>query len=66
MEALRVEQVLERDGELDVRGFPYKKGQRVEIIVLPQSVKRKRPRLNEKHYQFIHGLKTLQPYLKTS
>ena len=45
MEALRVEQVLERDGELDVRGLPYKKGQRVEIIVLPQPVKRKRPRL---------------------
>jgi len=45
MEALKVERVLERDGELDVKGLPYKKGQRVEIILLPQPTKRKRPRL---------------------
>ena len=45
MEVLRVEQVLGRDGELNVRGLPYKKGQRVEIIVLPQPIKRTRPRL---------------------
>lgn len=45
MEALRVEQVLERDGELDVKGLPYKKGQLVEIILLPQPTKRRRPLL---------------------
>ncbi len=45
MEALRVEQVLERDSELDVRGLPYKKGQLVEIIVIPRPIRQKRPRL---------------------
>lgn len=45
MEALRVEQVLEKDGELDVRGLPFKKGQLVEIILLPRSIRKKRPRL---------------------
>lgn len=45
MEVLRVEQVLERDGELDVRGLPYKKGQLVEIILLTQQIKQKRPKL---------------------
>jgi hypothetical protein len=45
MEALRIEQILERDGELDVKGLPYKKRQLVEIILLPHPIKRKRPRL---------------------
>lgn len=34
MEAVRVQQVVVKDGEVLVRGIPYKKGQVVEIIVL--------------------------------
>lgn len=34
MEAVRVQQVVVKDGEVLVRGIPYKKGQIVEIIVL--------------------------------
>ena len=36
MEAVRVQQVVEKDGEVLISGMPYKKGQVVEIIVLPQ------------------------------
>ena len=36
MEAVRVRQVVVKDGEVLVRGIPYKKGQIVEIIVLSQ------------------------------
>jgi len=39
MEAVRVQQVVAKDGEVLVRGIPYKKGQIVEIIVLPQLMK---------------------------
>ncbi len=39
MEAVRVQQVVAKDGEILVRGIPYKKGQLVEIIVLPQPLK---------------------------
>jgi hypothetical protein len=45
MEALRVEQVLERDGEIELTGLPYKKGQLLEIILLSHPKKNKRPRL---------------------
>ena len=36
MEAVRVQQVIAKDGEVIVRDMPYKKGQLVEIIVLSQ------------------------------
>ena len=39
MEAVRVQQIVAKDGEVLVRGIPYKKGQVVEIIVLPQPVR---------------------------
>ena len=39
MEAVRVQQIVAKDGEVLVRGMPYKKGQVVEIIVLPQPMK---------------------------
>jgi len=39
MEAVRVKQIVAKDGEVLVRGIPYKKGQVVEIIVLPQPVR---------------------------
>ena len=34
MEAVRVQQVVVKDGEVLVRGIPYRKGQLVDIIVL--------------------------------
>jgi len=45
MEALVIEQVLERDGSIEMTGLPYKKGQSVEIIFLTRSNKKKRPQL---------------------
>ncbi len=46
MHTLRVQQILERDGEIEMTGLPYKKGQSVEIILLPQPKRiKKRPRL---------------------
>ena len=42
MEAVRVRQVVAKDGEILVRGIPYKRGQVVEIIVLPQPFDRLR------------------------
>jgi hypothetical protein len=36
MEAIRVKQIMAEDGEIAVSGLPYKKGQSVEITVLPQ------------------------------
>ncbi len=36
MEAFRVQQVLDQDGEVFIRDLPYKKGQIVEIIILSQ------------------------------
>ncbi len=51
MEALRVEHVLELDGKIEVTGLPYKKGQLVEIILLPQPKKKKRPRLTVRQFR---------------
>ena len=39
MEAVRIQQVVAKDGEVLVRGIPYQKGQVVEIIVLPQPLR---------------------------
>jgi len=36
MEAVRLEQTMVEDGEVVITGLPYKKGQMVEVIVLPQ------------------------------
>jgi hypothetical protein len=36
MEAVRLEQVVAEDGQMIITGLPYKRGQRVEVIVLPQ------------------------------
>ena len=36
MEAIRIQQVMSRDGEVVITGLPYRKGQFVEIILLPQ------------------------------
>ena len=39
MEAVRVEQVVVKDGEVLITGLPYKTGQMVEVIVLLQPQK---------------------------
>jgi hypothetical protein len=35
MEAVRVQKVMAEDGKIEITDLPYKKGQAVEIIVLP-------------------------------
>jgi len=42
MQAVRLEQTVAIDGELTIKGLPYKKGELVEIIVLPQTEKSKK------------------------
>ena len=39
MDAIRVQQVITTDGEILVTGLPYKIGQSVEVILLPEPVK---------------------------
>ncbi len=39
MDAIRVQQVVTNDGEILVTGLPYKKGQFIEIILLPEPSK---------------------------
>lgn len=34
MEAIRLDKVLDKDGEIFLKGLPYKKGQRLELILL--------------------------------
>jgi hypothetical protein len=34
MEAIRLDRVLDKDGEIYLKGLPYKKGQRLELILL--------------------------------
>lgn len=46
MEAVQVQQVMTRDGELLITGLPYKRGQAVEVIVfVPPPTSRPRGRL---------------------
>ena len=39
MEAIRREEVIVKDGQIHLTGLPYRRGDRVEIIVLPQADK---------------------------
>ncbi len=39
MEAIRREKVIVKDGQIHLTGLPYRRGDRVEIIVLPQADK---------------------------
>ena len=39
MEAIRVQQVIAEDGKVLITGLPYKKGQCMEIVLLPQPLK---------------------------
>ena len=46
MEAVRVHKVVEKDGEILLTGFPCKKGQQIEMIVLIEpAAMPERPRL---------------------
>ncbi len=42
MEAIRIHEIMAKDGEIAIRGLPYKKGQFIEIIVLPHVLGRNR------------------------
>ncbi len=35
MEAVRLNAIVKKDGELTMRGLPFKKGDRIELILLP-------------------------------
>jgi len=37
MEAIRLQATIEKDGEIVMTGLPYKKGQRVEMILLSET-----------------------------
>jgi len=37
MEAIKLTQVVETDGEIVVKGLPWRKGQRVELTLMPGS-----------------------------
>ena len=44
-ETIRIEQVIERDGEVVLTGLPFRKGQRVEVLVrsdMPEPAPRRR------------------------
>ena len=43
MEAVRVQQIVAKDGEVLIKGIPWKKGDVVDIIVLPQPRKTEPP-----------------------
>ncbi len=46
MEVVRREQVIVKDGQIRLTGLPYKRGDRVEVIVLPSEREAEpRPRL---------------------
>ena len=36
MDAVRLHEVVEQDGQVTATGLPFKKGQRVEVIVMPE------------------------------
>ncbi|MDE3088883.1 MAG: hypothetical protein KGJ80_05820 [Chloroflexota bacterium] len=37
MEAIRIHKTIEKDGEILVTGLPFRKGQDIELIVLPET-----------------------------
>jgi len=44
MEAIRIRKVLQKNGELLLKGLPYRKGQKVELIVLSGPTEEQQPR----------------------
>ena len=54
MEAIRVQQTIQKRGELTLRNLPVEKGQQVEVLLLfSPSEKSKRPRLTAR--QLLHS-----------
>lgn len=41
MEAVRMQQIIENDGEVVVKGVPYKKGQYIELIIFTRKIEAK-------------------------
>jgi len=59
MEAIRFEQVVVEDGQMVITGLPYKRGQWVEVIVLPQpqqTVRRSRLTVRQLRQSGLIGL----------
>lgn len=44
VEAMRIEKTLEKDGEIVLKGLPYRKGEKVELIVLSGPSEQQEPR----------------------
>ncbi|MDP2643902.1 MAG: hypothetical protein Q8P24_03095 [Desulfobacterales bacterium] len=38
MEAIKIQEVIKKDGEIRMTGLPLKKGQRIELIVLTEAL----------------------------
>lgn len=51
MEAIRVNEIIAKDGEIAIKGLPYKKGQYVEIIVFQKGIDIDRPSLTVKQFR---------------
>ena len=59
MDAVRLEQVFVEDGQMVITGLPYKRGQWVEVIVLPQppqTVRRSRLTVRQLRQSGLIGL----------
>ncbi|MBI4674912.1 MAG: hypothetical protein HY741_25000 [Chloroflexi bacterium] len=42
MEAIRIQKVMKKDGELSLSGLPFRKGEAVELILLARPKKKRR------------------------
>jgi len=51
MEAIRVNEIIAKDGEISITGLPYKKGQCVEIIVFSKVMDINRPSLTVRKFR---------------
>ena len=36
MEAIRVHEIIKKDGEIHIKGLPFKKGEQIEMLMLPE------------------------------
>jgi len=37
MEAIRIQKIITKDGEVHIKGLPFKKGEQIEMLLLPES-----------------------------
>lgn len=56
MEALRLKTTVKKDGEITMTGLPYKKGQRVEMILLAQPRAKRALTARELRHSTLIGL----------